>query len=259
VNLQSYRDVAVWSTPVDGTTIDVWCLHAFGDSHLAFREAFAQPLAHDCRVLLLDLPGHGASPPRPDGLTINTASTLLAELVSQYSERRQLVLVAHSMAALIATRLARELAQVRMVVSVEGNLTPADAYFSAQAAAYDDPQTFSAHLRQQIDRLAVEDDRVRRYVCSLAFADPFTLWTLGRSVAACAAPGLEYADLSCASMYYWDPEGAAASAQPFLASRGLRHRPLGGLGHWPMVSDPDAFYAALRQDVLALVPTEPTR
>lgn len=254
MNLRSHGDVAVWSSSIEGAAVDVWCLHAFGDSHLAFRDAFAQPLARDCRVLLLDLPGHGASPPRQDGLTLDTASTIVAELVDMHSDRRPVVLVGHSMAAIIATRVAHELAQVRLVVSVEGNLTAADAYFSGQAAAYDEPHVFCATLRKQIDGMAAENERVRQYACSLAFADAFTLWTLGRSVAACAEPGLEYANLACASIYYWDPTRPAASAEPFIASRGLRHRPFGGLGHWPMVSDPNAFYSALQNDVLDIVP-----
>jgi pimeloyl-ACP methyl ester carboxylesterase len=238
----------VWSNSIEGA-VDVWCLHAFGDSHLAFREAFTQPIARHCRVLLLDLPGHGASPPRRDGLTIDTASTILTQLIGECSEGRAVALVGHSMAAILATRVANELAQVRLVVSVEGNLTAADAYFSGQAAAYDDPHTFCTTLRKQIDAMAAEDERVRPYACSLALADAFTLWTLGRSVATCAEPGLEYANLRCASVYYWDPKGPAGSAEPFIASRGLRHRPFAGLGHWSMVSQPDVFYAALDEDI----------
>ena len=186
MNLSSHHDVAVWSNSIEGAAVGVWCLHAFGDSHLAFREAFTQPIARHCRVLLLDLPGHGASPPRRDGLTIDIASTIVTELIGEYSEGRAVALVGHSMAAILATRVANELAQVRLVVSVEGNLIAADAYFSGQAAAYDDPRAFWANLRKQIDGMAAEDERVRQYACSLALADAFTLWTLGRSVAACA-------------------------------------------------------------------------
>lgn len=228
-------------------------MHAFGDSHLAFREAFAQPLACDCRVLLPDLPGHGASPPHRDGLAIDTASALLVQLINEHSERRPVVLVGHSMAAIIATRVAHELQRIRLVVSVEGNLTPADAYFSGQAVAYDDPHEFQMTLRHQIDEMAADDKPTHRHASSLASADALTLWTLGRSVAECVEPGLEYADLSCASIYYWDPTGPAASAEPFITSRGLRHRPFAGLGHWPMVSDPSAFYAALQNDILETV------
>ena len=41
--LQVHDGVAVWSGGADVADIDVWFLHAFADSHLCFREAYAHP------------------------------------------------------------------------------------------------------------------------------------------------------------------------------------------------------------------------
>lgn len=250
--LQAHKDIAVWSGGSPLEDIDVWFLHGFGESHLCFRDAFAHPLAERMRIFLFDCPGCGASPPRQTGLTIEDAAELCRDLIESFSSSRRIVLVGHSVGAIIATRMAlmRDFSP-GLVISVEGNLTRADAYFSGQAANFDEPEAFYAWLRSKIREKEADGEVFRRYSCSLELADPRTLWTLGRSVIGYPNPGQDFLGLTCPSIYYWDPASTTDAAKQFLDGNGVRQRKLEGLGHWPMITSPSQFYAAVEQDVLS--------
>jgi len=249
--LHVHDGIAVWSAGRDAADIDVWFLHAFADSHLSFRDSCAHLTSERIRVFLFDLPGHGASPPRPQGLTVEEAVRASAGLVRKLSASRRVAFVAHSMAGIIATRVAQTLRpSPALIISVEGNLTLADAYLSGRAADFDDPVRFYESFRSRIREMAKLDDALHRYSCSVAFADPTTLWTLGRSVLDYPAPGADYLNVPCPSIYYWDPLTTTADSKSFLAEHDVRNRETTGVGHWPMVTSPAAFYGAVEQDVL---------
>jgi pimeloyl-ACP methyl ester carboxylesterase len=255
LTLQAHEDVAVWSGGSPLADVDLWFLHGFGESHLCFRGAFAQPIAERMRIFLFDLPGCGASPPRAAGLTIEEAADVCRSLIVKLSSSRRIVLVGHSVAGIIATRTAQMPDySPGLVLSVEGNLTPADAYFSGQAANFDEPESFYTWFQSKILEMAKHDEVFRRYSCSLQLADPRTLWTLGRSVLSYPNPGRDFLSLSCPSTYYWDPASTTDDTKEFLAGHSFRQRKLEGLGHWPMIKSPTQFYAAVEQDVLSIVP-----
>lgn len=246
-----HEDVAVWPGGTPSTDIDVWFIHALADSHRSFQHAFAAPLAARVRLFLFDLPGHGASRPRPAGLTVEEAARVCRDLIATHSTSRRVVLVAHSMAGIIATRTALLLERSpALVISVEGNLTPADAYYTGQAGRFDDPNRFHAYFHETVVGLAEKNEAMRRFSENVGKADPKTIWTLGRSVLSYQTPGLDYLQLDCPSCYYWDPASVTADARQFLDSHDMRRRTFPGCGHWPMVTSPSTFYSALEQDIL---------
>jgi pimeloyl-ACP methyl ester carboxylesterase len=248
--LQMHDGIAVWSGGHPQASIDIWFLHALGDSHHCFRDVFEHPISQRIRVFLFDLPGHGASPARSAGLTVEQAACIWRDLIVHFSLSRRVVLVGHSMASIIATCTARLLHDSpTLLISIEGNLTLADAYFSGQAARFDEPEAFHAWFQSKILEMAAHDEELRRYSCSLQFADPKTLWTLGRSVLAYPNPGDDFLSLRCPAIYYWDPASTTHESNVFLIKHSLRQRKLEGLGHWPMVKAPAQFYAAIEQDV----------
>jgi pimeloyl-ACP methyl ester carboxylesterase len=108
--------------------IDVWFLPGLGKSQLCFREAFNHSIARAVRLITFDLPGLGSSPARDEGLAVADCAKLWCDLILNVSSSRHVVLVAHSMAGIIATETAKLLDRLpALVVSVEGNLTLADA------------------------------------------------------------------------------------------------------------------------------------
>jgi hypothetical protein len=64
-------------------------------------------------------------------------------------------------------------------VSIEGHLTADDAYFTGQAAAFDDPDTFKAELTTHARQFATAGRAPASFAASVAAADPHTIWALG--------------------------------------------------------------------------------
>ena len=231
---------------------DVWFLPGFGHSQDCFRQAFQEPIAADVRLLTFDLPGLGESPARPAGLTVLDCAEIWRRLILIEGSSRKAVLVAHSVAGIIATETVRMLDRPpALTVSVEGNLTAADAYYSGQASRYDDCITFHRALLGSIGELVTRGEVPVDYLQSLQSADPNTLWTLGRSVVPYAEPGSDFLALPGPKIYYWDERSTTPQSRDFLARSNLRQRRFTGAGHWPMLTRPAEFYAALRADIMA--------
>ncbi len=248
-----HRGVVVWASGTSGAPLDVWFHPAFGDSCLSYRQALESELNAHARILVYDPPGHGASPPRPKGLTIAEDARLWCELIAHFSRSRQVVLVGHSMAGMIASRAAARLERPpALVIGVEANLTRSDAYFTGRAVHFDEPAAFYASLRSQILRMARRDQAVHRFACSLTSADPLTLWTLGRSVHSQRDPGAAFRRLRCPKIHYWDAIGSSRDTRDYIARNGLPQRRLDHLGHWPMLNAPAAFYEAVLEDIRRL-------
>jgi pimeloyl-ACP methyl ester carboxylesterase len=248
-----HHGVVVWAGGRSEAPFDVWFHPAFGDSRLSYRHVFESALAKCARVFVYDPPGHGASPPRPKGFTVADGARLWYELIARFSGSRAVVLVGHSMAGIIATRTAALLRTPPMlVIGVEPNLTRADAYFSGLAARFNEPATFYASFRRRIIRMARRDEIVHRFACSVEFADPMTLWTLGRSVLAQEDPGERFRRLRCPTLLYWDPISASRGMRDYIVRHRLPDRRFDHHGHWPMITAAGRFYAAIADDVRKL-------
>jgi pimeloyl-ACP methyl ester carboxylesterase len=233
--------------------VDTWFLPGFGKSQLCFGEAFNHPIARAVRLITFDLPGLGSSPAPLEGLAVKDCAELWCNLISNVSSSRRGVLVAHSMAGIIATETAKLLDPLpALVVSVEGNLTLADAYYSGQAARYETCEAFYAAFVQSIAELASKGEVPDGYLPCLKLADPYALWTLGRSIVSYTQPGREYASLSCSTIHYWDFASTSPDSREFLLHNNLVQRRFDGLGHWPMLTSPTSFYLALQADIAAV-------
>lgn len=247
------HNVVIWIGGNGNASVDVWFHPAFGDSISSFRQAFESGLAKRARLLVYDPPGHGTSPRRIGGLRLADCVRLWRVLIAHYSGTRQVALVGHSMAGIIASETARKLRRPPMlVIGVEANLTRSDAYFTGLAAQFDEPRAFHGSLFSRIRRRSARDESFRRFAASLALADPQTLWTLGRSVFARKDPGLAFRRLKCPKVYYWDGARASRQAREYVARYDLPNRRLDHAGHWPMISDPERFYSAIEEDVFKL-------
>lgn len=139
-----------------------------------------------------------------------------------------------------------------LVIGVETNLTRSDAYFTGLAARFDDPGDFHRSLLARIRRRGRRDESFRRFGAILSLADPETLWTLGRSVLAQRDPGSAFRRLQCPKIYYWDSARASKLTREYVAKYGLPNRRLDHLGHWPMISAPETFYAAIEENIFEL-------
>lgn len=248
--LRLHAGTAIWSGGTPQAPLDLWLLPGFGDSHLCFSEAFNQPLARRARIQVWDLPGHGASPPQPAGLTVARAARLLRDLVADVSGDRPVVLLAHATAAVVAIVAAQLLeTPPRLLINVAGNLTPEDSAWCSRADDFDSAIAFAQNLHDEILAAAPGQLVQSRYWRSLRLVDPRTLWSLCRSLLAYRNIGAAYLRLPCPSVYYWSAEATSPATRRFLAQHEPAQRRLEGLGSWPMVKEPARFYRLVEDDM----------
>lgn len=158
------------------------------------------------------------------------------------------VVVAHSAASIVASRAATEAeAGIRTVISLEGNLTEADAYFSGQAADHESPAAFVEAFLGHLDQMPA-DSLIARYRARVAEADPHALWVLGGDVASFSvgsAPG-ELLQRTGSAAYLYNPENCAPSSLEWLADASLTSVVLPGASHWPTIDAPDLVARTIR-------------
>jgi pimeloyl-ACP methyl ester carboxylesterase len=208
----------------------------FGDNASMFDGLRGTALANGYDLLPFDMPGFGA--PRLKGETTIDA---LANSVAEEAHRTGAgILLAHSVASIIASVALRKSSLLDTILSVEGNITADDAYFSGTAADYDDPLAFRAAFLDRLERMAKGSEVVTRYRNNVARADPTALWELGRDArrfSETTHPG-EFLLAAGKISYLYDPPNCPASTLEWLRSHPIDKRLLTGASHWPSVDAP---------------------
>jgi len=148
---------------------------------LSFREAFSSPLAEAHNLFVPDLPGFGVSPYQPGRSSLRDSARLLGDLIRKLSPNRPIVLLGHSLGGIIGTWLAAKLERVIAYLSIEGNLTRSDTFFSGLAAKAAVPQEFHSYFAGEIYKKMAANLPLQRYYASLRLADPRALLEWGKS------------------------------------------------------------------------------
>lgn len=215
----------------------------FGDNASMFDRLFDTALAGRYRLVPLNLPGFGAPALRGE----TTLATLADVVAARAREERAEIVVAHSVASLIASlATARPDSPLSRILSLEGNLTAEDAYFSGTAASFTDPLAFRAAFLSRLEGMS-QSPVIPRYAQAVAEADPIALWQLGRDAALFSAarnPGevLMAAGDAC---YLYNPANCPRSTLDWLAIHPLKRVLLHGASHWPSVDLPEMLAAAI--------------
>jgi pimeloyl-ACP methyl ester carboxylesterase len=223
----------------------LWFVTGFGESGFSYLPLFATALAESHRLMVPDLPGFGVSPPRPGIDTLAALAGVVVHLVNALTPGGRVGLVGHSLGSAIAVRAAESLRDRLLgLVSIEGNLTAEDAYFSGRAVGFAEAQSFKQDLLAHVWKLGGEGGLAfRRYFASLAMADAESLWQLGLDAARSSAGdalGLAYRSLPARKLYCWSEASTQAVTAQYLRAHRLEHHRYPG-GHWPMVDAPDDF------------------
>ena len=223
-------------------------VHAFADCGLAFTPLFDTPLTESFRLVVVDLPGFGASPRRDDVGTIAQHAEAIAKVARSLSPPGPIGLVGHSVGSMIAVDVASRLGdRFGGLFSIEGNLTAEDAYFSGRAADFDDPSAFKRRFLDDLWTLAQVKPILRRFHGAVTMADAAAMWSLGRDARRLSVgdtPGRAYLRVQ-PSLYYWSPDNTAENTREWIARSGIARRQFDG-SHWPMVDQPDVAAQAIR-------------
>jgi pimeloyl-ACP methyl ester carboxylesterase len=224
------------------------CVPGFADGAPTWRPLVAALADESVTVTVVDLPGFGAPPVRPP-LSILGCGGLVTDVVRR-GFARPVTLVGHSLGSVVAVEAAHRLgARCAGVVSIEGNLTPEDAYFSGQAADHRDAAGFKSAFAAQVRRLAAEGRVPGSYADAVDAADAESMWALGldaRASGASGAFGIRYRRLPARSVYLWMSATTPPETQRYLAQHSIPHRRLPVEHHWPWTVEADLVAGAMR-------------
>ena len=222
----------------------------FGDNASMFAPLAATELATHFDLKPFNLPGFGAPP-----LDAETGLESLAECVVEAARTCEAeIILAHSVASIIASfAVQADDSPLNTVLSLEGNITAEDAYFSGMAADYPDPESFRVAFLSRLDQLAENDPIMARYRREVEHADRHALWTLGcdaRRFSNRIEPGLVL--MAAPRMhYFYNPDNCPEPTLERLEAHDIPCTALKGASHWASLDQPvalaDAILAALSE------------
>ncbi len=210
----------------------------FGDNGSMFDGLTETHLAFSHRLLPINLPGFGAAP-LAEGTTLEALAQYVSNEATKYEAQ---TIVAHSVASIIASLAARRAdCPLTKIVSLEGNITAADAYFSGTAADYASPAEFRKAFLGRLDEMAKSEPIIRRYRDEVSKADPLALWQLGidaRMFSSDHVPG-EVLQHAANVTYLYNPDNCPEDTVRWLEENKMNHIILENATHWPSVDQPE--------------------
>lgn len=216
----------------------------FGDDASMYDGLLETPLATRFELHAIDLPGFGA-PPLAAGTSLASLARFVAQRAQALGAR---IAVGHSLGSVVVSLAASEPgSSISRIVSLEGNLTAEDAYFSGTASEYADPTSFRTAFLARLDDLGASDPIVARYRHVVARADPRALWELGNDAhrfSAAQAPG-EVLVAAARTTYVYDPANCPERSLAWLRGSDLEQLACHGASHWMSVDQPEALAAHL--------------
>src|SRR5688500_13298323 len=200
----------------------VW-IHGLGESSVSFEPVVAQLPGYT--HVLVDLPGYGRSPWPTSPLGLADLADLLARWLDTDAPA---VIIGHSMGGVLCTLVA-ELAAVRAVVNIEGNLTRGDCTFSALASASTLDELRSrgwAEMRAQVYADGQTLAPLRTYHAAMCFAWPDMFHRNAVELVELSSAGTLGPRFAALRMPTWFvagvPDGICAESRALLDRLGIR-------------------------------------
>lgn len=210
----------------------------FGDDSSMFTGLSETSLVNAYDLIAIDLPGFGA----PGSNAETTLDSLGKYISAKATEFAAEVVVAHSVASIIASLAANEPdSPITTILSLEGNITADDAYFSGTAAGYDDPNAFKSAFLARLKKMSESQPIIKRYHSVVSKADPIALWQLGSDAhrfSSKQVPG-ELLISSANATYFYNPDNCPQSTLEWLKKNPIEKITLDHATHWVSVSEPN--------------------
>jgi len=226
----------------------VLMIAGFGDNASMYVPLTATALAHDYALTPHNFPGFGAPLDGPVSLQ-SFADSLNAKARATGAT----AVIAHSVASITASIAASAAdSPITQILSLEGNLTAEDAYFSGKAKDYSDGEVFKAAFLAELERPARDIPVIDRYRRQVMRADADALLALGQDAYAFSDaqhPG-DYLQHSADVTYIFNPDNCPDISMAWLAQSGMRSVHLAGASHWPTLDHPTGLARAVA-DILA--------
>lgn len=225
--------------------MDIVCIAGFGDNASMYEPLMQTKLAREHNLIGLNLPGFGVAPIEGP-VTLNAMAGVLHEHLTESGAR---VVMAHSVASIIAALSAQiDGSPIDLILSLEGNLTPEDAYFSGSAAGYGSAEAFRSAFLARLGRMVeTGGSEIARYREHVARADLRSLWELGCDAHDYSNKFMPGEDLKAArrAVYFYNPDNLPGTSRRWLTESVFERRELLGASHWPTIDQPAELSAAI--------------
>lgn len=218
---------------------NIICVAGFGDNASMFDRLTDISQSNSICFLPINLPGFGSD-------TFSSGTTTLdrlADIVCDEAKNSNTdAILAHSVASIIASKAAaKENSPIKTILSLEGNLTAEDAYFSGTAAKFDSPEDFRKSFLHRLDDMARGDSIIERYRRAVEISDPQALWELGcdtNRFSSTHVPG-DLLMQSSHSVYFYNPKNLPSVSRDWLDKEKLCRIELPNTSYWASVDRPD--------------------
>jgi pimeloyl-ACP methyl ester carboxylesterase len=224
---------------------DIFIIHGFGESGLSFANALESEVAKQNNIWITDLPGFGASPYQNKFISIEDYISHLIALIKATATTQNIFLVGHSFGGVIATILCERLEKAKGFISIEGNLTQADSYFSGWAGQYDDGIKFQQDFKKLLFDKAKTRPEFEHYFASATIANSNAFIVLGKASRILTKnedAGKRYINLNIPKLYLWGEVDTPLITQQFIENNKILHHCFKNKTHWMMKEEADLFY-----------------
>lgn len=222
-------------------------VHGLGCNKESFAGAFSSPYLEGYSIAALDLPGHGESEHAntfPYELR-DHASVVLGALA--HFDYKRLTLVGHSMGGAISTFVVKQVTEPTAFVNVEGNLVAEDAGIVSRQTTKQSEEAFRTHGYQAFLGGLRTSDRtdLATWATWLQQADSTAVHRSAHSLVEWSDSGAllgTYNSLPDTTYIHGDEDAKEYVTGSFTQSRVVS---IPGSGHFPMLTNPDAFYHSI--------------
>ncbi|MEM6538010.1 MAG: hypothetical protein AAF668_09810 [Pseudomonadota bacterium] len=214
------------------------CIAGFGDNATMFDPLVAAATGSEVQYHPINLPGFGAPALGAHKTSLEAMASYVMYCAKDLGAE---IVLAHSVASIIATIAAQKPhSPVTSIMSLEGNLTREDAYFSGTAARYGSADQFRTAFLNRLEENAKDDPLIERYRGVVACADGQALWELGCDADRFSAehsPGRLLQTVPRAA-YFFNPRNIPESSLLWLESNELPKFELPEASHWASIDKP---------------------
>lgn len=247
VNIKTLNGLFVRYDVKDTAPASIWFLHGFADSGAVYTEVFHSKLAATYNLYVVDFPGFGVSPLDIRHTSIKAQASLLVDsILAETGDEHPVIIVAHSIGALIGTWVCKQLGRrIGYYFNIEGNLTVADSYFSSQPLAFPTAEAFFVSFEKHIFELAKTEEKYKRYYSSLRLGIPEGMrnWAItSQAHVKNNLCGFEFLSLACNKVYIWGDVDTSVETQAFIHHYQIPNRFYKGIGHWHMTENTQKLY-----------------
>lgn len=243
------NDVSIKCPDKLESTKDVWFIHGFCESSEYFDAVFETESSKSFNIFTLDFPGFGESKYQEKYSGMIGSKNLLIELIKEFSEDREVYIIAHSMGGIIGALVCNEIGdKITKFICVEGILAEDPSRSSSKFIEGCEPAEFKENMLKSLSSIAATNSSFKRYLKKVELSDYRAIaeWASSSKKLACKNfIGGIYKNLKCVTLYLYGNNSFANADIEFIQSNKCASENLGACGHWPMIEIPSSFYATL--------------